>query len=509
MPLVLHDYLGVGHDLSKGAFDSISISKPGGASKLLAQYLPKEFDQGWKDLAVNYKTALKSYQPSMWKKMWNMFGAKGIKQALQAGAAKYAVGRPLIHKWIAGIAASDPTIGAVVAAAEVGLAKVLDTWGDQAGTKTIRAKKGQWVFIETIDSFNRRRRMGKVDPKVPPNEKQPPKTKTVGLGFFIEPMDKNRVNVFSLDLGRPQNIEISQMLECDPSVAQRLDQDERLSTLRELFFYKYDGSANTKGKILTKPYYAGRHVRYKGQTYILLYEKGGKCLLEDGNGKTIVVNVDDIGRDFGESTPGEYDDGFQPAGKNNLYIGQWVFCPARDDIMARYDSEIELGVLNKIAPDNQCVVYYAFDGKLVYVDDEVIKPLNKHFQELYNAKKLFTLFRWSAIKGTKSTERFALGQDFAHICVGRDYTDALTTETPYISKEKYENIVFGEKDPGPDTGNTRKEALKAKNELREKGLKSFDKIENVEYAETDDGVTGTVIVGLALAAMAYALFSAA
>ena len=147
MSLVLYDYQGVGHDLSKGAFDSVSIAKPGGASKLLAQYLPKHFEQGWKELAINYKTALKSYQPSMWKKMWNMFGAKGIKQALQVGAAKYTVGRPLIHKSIAGIAATDPTIGAVVAAAEVGLAKVLDTWGDQAGSKTIRAKKGQWVNV--------------------------------------------------------------------------------------------------------------------------------------------------------------------------------------------------------------------------------------------------------------------------------------------------------------------------------------------------------------------------
>ena len=28
MPIVIHDYMGAGHDLSKGAFDSESIAKP-------------------------------------------------------------------------------------------------------------------------------------------------------------------------------------------------------------------------------------------------------------------------------------------------------------------------------------------------------------------------------------------------------------------------------------------------------------------------------------------------
>ena len=141
MPLIVHDYLGVGHDLSKGAFDSVSISKPGAASQFLSKFLPKNFAESWKQLSTDYRTTVKSYEPSMWTKL-----RSSIPTLVQKGASKYKLARPLIQKFIASIAAKDPRVGAVVAAAEIGLGSLLDNWGDQAGTKTIRAKKGQWVL---------------------------------------------------------------------------------------------------------------------------------------------------------------------------------------------------------------------------------------------------------------------------------------------------------------------------------------------------------------------------
>ena len=77
----------------------------------------------------------------------------------------------------------------------------------------------------------------------------------VSLGFFIEPTAKNRASVFSLDHGRSLEVEISQLIECDTAVAQRLDGDERLSTLRELFFYKYDG-ATKLSNVQTEPFFS-------------------------------------------------------------------------------------------------------------------------------------------------------------------------------------------------------------------------------------------------------------
>ena len=101
---MIHDYLGKGHDLSKGAFDSVSQTKPGSASKLLTKYMPKDFELGWQELASEYQTTLKSYEPSYWSKLWKNFGKDGLKKAIRHGASAYTVGRPAIHKWIAGIA---------------------------------------------------------------------------------------------------------------------------------------------------------------------------------------------------------------------------------------------------------------------------------------------------------------------------------------------------------------------------------------------------------------------
>ena len=534
MPLILHDYAGLGHDLSKGAFDSVSIAKPGAASHYLSQYIPQQFQDSWRELSTDYRTTLKSYQPSMWSKMWSSIGTQGLLAMVQKGASKYKFARPVIYKWIAGIASADPTIGAVVAAAEVGLGTLLDTWGDQAGNKTIRAKKGQWIFIESLESY-RRRALGKLmtpggeteavgkhkiklDIKHDPSHlsekiidvSKPPKSakKSVSLGFFIEPTTKNRVSVFSVELGRAIEIEVSQLLECDSAVAKRLDSDERLSTLRELYFYKYDGMAPTKSAVMSKPFFPGKRVRYKGASYILLLNKHGKALLEDGNGKTLVVDTILLKRDYGDSTPGKYDNGFGPAGKNNLYIGQWVFVPARPETRFRFDAEVELGVINQVCPENRCYVYLAIDGAIDTVEDDDIQPLNKQFQELYNAKKTFSLFRQAAIGGSWATERFALGKSDITVCVGKDYSDALTVETPYA--KALEDYARTGETPGKDVGNNKKAEVDYNEMMRNKGVsaKDLNQPSDIRYEKEYSTVNGTVVIGLAIVALAYAFLAA-
>ena len=534
MPIIIHDYLGKGHDLSKGAFDSQSISKPGAASKYLEMFLPQKFKEGWKELSFDYRTALKSYQPSMWKKMWANFGTKGLLSIFQHGAAKYSVGRPLIHQWIASVAKSDPTIGAVVAAAEVGLAKVLETWGDKAGTKTIRAKKGQWIFIESEESHRLRRRMyGSVEEDMDPQSmelvhkpfhykgqnakektkkfEQPPKQpvkKTVSLGFFIEPTTKNRVNVFCLDLGRALEIEVSQLLECDPAVAQRLDSDERLSALRELYFYKYDGQAPFKKDIQTEPFFPGKSVRYQGSDFIFIHEQNGQALLEDTNGKTLVVATVALERGFGDSTPGEYNNQFVTNGKNSLTVGLWIFVPSRPLVRSRYDNEFELAVINHIAPAKQCLVYYAIDGEIAYVNDSDIEIINKKFQEVYNSNSSFMLFKSAAVKGS-GVRRWAMGQDNIQVCIGFDHSDALTTTKPFEEQLDESSIYEDFKKQGGEVGNNKKVLVDVKDELRAKGLKLQEiNPSSLKYVTPSNNVTGTVIVGLAIAAVAFALYAA-
>ena len=99
---------------------------------------------------------------------------------------------------------------------------------------------------------------------------------------------------------------------------------------------------------------------------------------------------------------------------------------------------------------------------------------------------------------------------YTDVCTGKDYTDALTTESPFDS-EKYDTIVYGEKDEeeeGPDAGNVRKEQVSIQDDLRAKGFVGKDEITDVEYVAERDSITGTVIVGLAVIVLAYALYAA-
>ena len=48
------------HNLSKGAFDSVSVVKPGNASLLLAEYMGQTFDESFVSLTKNYQKIISS-----------------------------------------------------------------------------------------------------------------------------------------------------------------------------------------------------------------------------------------------------------------------------------------------------------------------------------------------------------------------------------------------------------------------------------------------------------------
>ena len=103
-----------------------------------------------------------------------------------------------------------------------------------------------------------------------------------------------------------------------------------------------------------------------------------------------------------------------------------------------------------------------------------------------------------------------MGVVYTDVCTGKDYTDALTTEDPFDA-EKYDTVVYGERDApedAPDAGNVRKEQVSIRDELRRKGLTDQEPITDIYYDTESDSITGTVIVGLAVAALAYALYAA-
>ena len=150
------------------------------------------------------------------------------------------------------------------------------------------------------------------------------------------------------------------------------------------------------------------------------------------------------------------------------------------------------------------------------MDDAQLQLISKGFQELYNSKP-FNGFRSAAIDGTKKTERLALGKTFPMVCIGRSYEDAMKVGKPFQAQEsdygkqsqqERERIVFGETEPGPEAGNNDKDAVDIRDELAAKGLITKVRFEKVSVVSGNSSVNGMVVVTLAIAALAYALYAA-
>jgi len=91
------------------------------------------------------------------------------------------------------------------------------------------------------------------------------------------------------------------------------------------------------------------------------------------------------------------------------------------------------------------------------------------------------------------------------VCLGKDYTDALTTETPHGDFE--EPVKGHNAEEERDTGNLRKEQVDFEKEMADKGLvKKTEVYEDTRYETEYDYVTGTVIVAITIAATAFLLY---
>ncbi len=152
--------------------------------------------------------------------------------------------------------------------------------------KTLRLKRGQWCFIES-ETHYRRRLVKKVSD--PDKKPEPEVAKAVSLGFYIDAAYKeaHAAVVFNFDVGRAQTVDVKQLQEAGRAVSAQLDNSEKLSAIRELYFYKRFGTdlediAGNK----TDPY-PGKAVLFEDKRYIVINRKGKNALIEDpGLGNT-------------------------------------------------------------------------------------------------------------------------------------------------------------------------------------------------------------------------------
>ncbi len=338
--------------------------------------------------------------------------------------------------------------------------------------------KGQWVFIEKEASLERRRRLGphpNAKTLEPFDEKTLPKA--VEFGFYVRPTynDPSKVTVFNIDAGITQDVEVRQVRSVGESVSEKVQADEKLSVMRELFFYKTEAvefqKSHPKSAILP-----GRHVLYKGSDYILIETNGVNALIEDTKGRTSVVGYGDLKRGVGKSTPGKGDDFFDKSGGQSLYAGQWVMAPSRPAVLDKWGVSKELAVIFQIERDGKVDVFYCLDGEGYRVEERELEPFPPNFQSLYSSKQPFKLFKLAAVEGNmKHTKRNELGSRYTEICLGEyDHTlkylgDAQPDEDEDLKKTHVTPVAVAK------VGNETKLKVDAQDEIRNRtGLSSAE-----------------------------------
>ena len=260
MPII-YGARGDGHDLSKGAFDSLSVAKPGTASLLLAEYMPLGFGEAFAQLSTNYEAVVANVKPSLSSTLWSDYVKPGLKQA---GALVWESAKPIIMGAVGVSAGMNPTAMAVIASMEELFSVYLTGMSEEHSTESqhVVYNKGQWLFIEKEKSLRRRMKgIVKLDPDADP--KRVPKI--VEFGFFVEPSwnSPHKMKVFNMDAGVTQTVDIKAVRDAGPKVSGLADEDENLSVIRELYFYKKAGA----GYVDDHPkddIYPGRSVVYKG-----------------------------------------------------------------------------------------------------------------------------------------------------------------------------------------------------------------------------------------------------
>ena len=485
----IFSWKGDGHNLSKGAFDSVSVGKPGTASLLLAEHMAKPYKDTYDLLATPYQFNLSMMQPTAATSLWRDYLKPGLKKA---GFILWEVAKPVAMEVVAGLAGINPTLAALVGASEAVLSAYLQGYGEEVlESKSLVLNKGQWLFIESAD--NRRRRLkglmkGQKEVKGVVRKRVEDKTiqNVVHFGFYVGAgHDPNKVNVFNMDTGKAEHVCIQRIRDAPANLQEKADSDENLSVLRELYFYKMQGDefqkAHPKDAI-----FPGRQVEYNGTDYTLIQRNDASALLEDEHGNTQVVDVDKLRRGVGKSTPGHTDDFFNKSGSGAFYAGQWCMVPARSWVRERWSTDMELAVVYQVDKNKELEVALCLDGEMVYHHEDNCQVFPPDMQQHYSAKQPFKLFKQAAVKGYQAdTKRYELGSVYAQICV-LDYSHTLT----YLGSDDKEDMkdyltVTKEVDK---VGNTEKKLVDVLEEAHKKGLTDMEITDVIDrdYALYDD-----------------------
>ena len=349
MPTI-YDWKGNRHDLTMGAFDSSSLQNNHMADIKLFGGLASIEDGQEKAL---FQQLTQSYlrnkvDPTMWERF-----KKQLPTIANIGGT---LGTNILMTRIKALAGPNPVLQSAVTAAEVVLGTIFT--GGKKQKKTFREPMpGQWVFVESDSSY--RRRLQKIaflndNSLLKPESAPSPDTIAEasakwGVAFYLRNSSEyGHGEVYDVEANREREVRFAQLVNVPLSLAKKLDADENLSVLRELYILAHSADKKrTPDNNLSMGKLIARESDDVEMRIISSSETGLMAVGEDGHVRHLLKSeVRPVG--VSVSTPGLYDDYFLKDGRSRFYAGMWCWYPARDWVIENFPSDYELVCFSNI-----------------------------------------------------------------------------------------------------------------------------------------------------------------
>ena len=253
----------------------------------------------------------------------------------------------------------------------------------------------------------------------------------------------------------------AQLVNVPEELAKKLDGDENLSVLRELYILS---NSPDRKLIPDNNLSMGKRITRNADNWemriISSSETGLMAVDKDGRVRHLnKADVTPLGEEV--NTPGVYDDYFLKDGRSMLYAGVWCWSPARSWVKEDFACDYELTCFASINKE-VTKVYYVLDGERAEVAKSDLLPCNADDQEMFNADKALKKFRIAASRDLASLTRASKPNKSLHKYVTAGRKSKQSKQSKVLQAEDPDDFPIPTKEvkttlntQGPDRGTTK------------------------------------------------------
>ncbi len=462
MPTI-YDWKGNRHDLTTGAFDSSSLQNPHMADIKLFGGLGS-IENG--DERALFNQLSQSYlrskvDPGVWERF--------KKQVPNLATIGGTLGTKLLMTKIKVLAGPNPILQSAITAGEIVLGAIFA--GGTKQKKSFREPRtGQWVFVESDNSYRRRLQKQTIlndNPLTKPSPGPAPETIKEaagkwGIAFYLRNSPEwGHGVVYDCEANKEREVRFAQLVNVPSELGEKLDKDENLSVLRELYIL---ANSPDRKLIPDNNLSMGKRITRTSDNWEMriISSSDTGLMAVDKDGRVRHLNKADV-KPLGEAvtTPGVFDDYFLKDGRSRLYAGIWCWSPARPWVKENFPCDYELTCFAIINQD-VAGVYYVLDGDRAEVAKSELLPCNNDDQEMFNSDKALKKFRIAASRDLDDLARVSKPIKALHKYVTAGKAGKRSKQSKVLQAEEPDDFPLPTKEvetvlseKGPERGTTK------------------------------------------------------